>query len=220
MTGAGAPGEGDRTDPALIDDAVLVEGLRRRDEMAFAMLVDRYHMQLVRLAMMYVPSQAVAEEVVQETWIAVLQGIDRFEGRSSLKTWLFRILVNQAKRRGERESRSIPFAALTPADDDNGAEVSPDRFIPAGHRWAGHWAVLPRDWHDTPEDRLLSNETRAMVQKAIDALPMNQRLVITMRDVDGLVLQEGAMKGTLLGMSFLSKLRSFTVEDGKLILKN
>lgn len=190
LTGTGNSGERDQTNPATVDDAALVEGLRRRDEMAFAMLVERYHMQLVRLAMMYVPSRAVAEEVVQDTWIAVVQGIDRFEGRSSLKTWLFRILVNQAKRRGERESRIIPFAALTPADDDSGAEVSPDRFIPAGHHWAGHWAVLPHDWHDTPEERLLSDETRAMVQQAIDALPTNQRLVITMRDVDGLAPEE------------------------------
>ena len=180
----------DQDERVTDDDAALVERLRRRDETAFAMLIDRYHMQLVRLAMMYVPSQAVAEEVVQDTWIAVLQGIDRFEGRSSLKTWLFRILVNQSKRRGERESRTVPFAALTPRDDDGEADVSPDQFIPAGQRWAGHWAVLPHDWHDTPEDRLLSDETRAMVQQAIDALPANQRLVITMRDVNGLAPEE------------------------------
>ena len=177
---AGEPAVG-----AIGDDAELVDRLRRRDEAAFAALVDRYHTQLVRLATYYVPNRAVAEEVVQETWIGVLQGIDRFEGRSSLRTWMFRILTNRAKRRGEQESRSIPFAALSQRVEDEFEEVEPERFLPPGHQWAGHWAALPQDWRETPEDRLLSDETRALVQRAIDSLPSNQRLVITMRDVEG-----------------------------------
>jgi RNA polymerase sigma-70 factor, ECF subfamily len=167
------------------DDVELVDRLRHRDEAAFAALIDRYHAQLVCLAAYYVPNRAVAEEVAQETWIGVLRGIDRFEGRSSLRTWLFRILTNRAKRRGEQESRSIPFAAFSPADGEEFEEVEPERFLPAGHQWAGHWAALPQDWRETPEERLLSDETRALVQRAIDTLPPNQRLVITMRDVEG-----------------------------------
>jgi RNA polymerase sigma-70 factor, ECF subfamily len=177
-------------DDLASDDATLLDRLRGRDEEAFAALVDRYHAQLVRLATSYVPNRAVAEEVAQETWIGVLQGIDRFEGRSLFRTWLFRILVNQAKRRGERESRTIPFAALSREDDDDQPEVAPDRFHPAGHRWAGHWAMLPQDWQEAPEERLLSDETRVVVQRAIEALPPNQRLVMTMRDVDGFAPEE------------------------------
>jgi RNA polymerase sigma-70 factor (ECF subfamily) len=173
------------------DDTTLVDRLRRHDEVAFTALVDRYHAQLVRLATSYVPNPAIAEEVAQETWIGVFRGIDRFEGRSLFRTWLFRILVNQAKRRGERESRTVPFAALSPReDDDDLPEVAPDRFHPAGHRWAGHWAMLPQDLREAPEERLLSDETRAVVQRAIEALPRNQRLVISMRDVDGLAPEE------------------------------
>ena len=184
---AAATGHGDRD----ADDATLVDRLRRRDEAAFAALVNRYHAHLVRLALGYVPNQAVAEEVAQETWIGVFRGVDRFAGRSSFRTWLFRILINQAKRRGERESRTIPFAALSREDgDDDEPEVAPDRFHPAGHRWAGHWAMFPQDWREAPEERLLSDETRAVVQRAIDALPRTQRLVITMRDVDGLAPDE------------------------------
>lgn len=167
-------------------DQSLIDGLRRRDEAAFVALVERYQGQLTRLAMAHVSSRAVAEEVVQETWIGVLHGIDRFEGRSAFRTWLFRILLNQAKRRGERESRSVPFSALFPADGEGGDPVvDPERFHPPGHRIAGHWAIRPQDWRETPEERLLSDETRAAVQEAIDALPPNQRLVITMRDVEG-----------------------------------
>jgi RNA polymerase sigma-70 factor (ECF subfamily) len=168
------------------DDEQLLIGLRRRDEQAFAALVDRYHARLVRLATLFVADQAVAEEVAQETWIGVLQGIDRFEGRSSFRTWLFRILTNQARRRGQREARSMPFAAFSQADADDGEPaVAPERFLPAGDEWAGHWVSYPRNWRETPEERFLSQETRALVQQAIDTLPLHQRLVITLRDVEG-----------------------------------
>jgi RNA polymerase sigma-70 factor, ECF subfamily len=173
-------------DSAGDDDEQLLIALRRRDEQAFTALVDRYHARLVRLAGLFVANQAVAEEVAQETWIGVLQGIDRFEGRSSFRTWLFRILTNQAKRRGQREARSIPFAAFSQADaEDFEPSVAPERFLPANDEWAGHWVSYPRNWRETPEERFLSQETRALVQRAIDTLPPNQRMVITLRDVEG-----------------------------------
>ena len=147
-------------------------------------LVDRYQSTLIRLALLYVGDRAAAEDVVQETWLGVFQGIDRFEARSSLKTWLFRILTNRAKRRGERDHRSIPFSAAAPgADDDTG--VDPDRFFPPGHDSAGHWSSLPTNWDDLPEERFLAAETRAAVDRAIAALPPTQREVITLRDVEG-----------------------------------
>jgi RNA polymerase sigma-70 factor (ECF subfamily) len=178
---ADAPEEGG-TD----DDEQLLLALRRRDEQAFTTLVDRYHARLVRLASLFVANQAVAEEVAQETWIGVLQGIDRFEGRSSFRTWLFRILTNQAKRRGQREARSIPFAAFSQSDVDDGEPaVAPERFLPAGDEWAGHWVSYPQNWRELPEEEFLSHETSALVQQAIAALPLNQRMVITLRDVEG-----------------------------------
>jgi RNA polymerase sigma-70 factor, ECF subfamily len=188
LTGEGAAPAGVPGDARTDDDEQLLQALRRRDEEAFAALVDRYHAQLIRFATLFVPSQAVAEEVAQETWIGVLQGIDRFEGRSSFRTWLFRILTNQAKRRGQREARSLPFAAFSAQADAEDIEptVAPERFQPAGHEWAGHWVSDPRNWRETPEELLLSDETQNVIQKAIDALPGNQRLVITLRDVEGL----------------------------------
>lgn len=164
----------------------LVCALRDGDEAAFAALLERYHAPLVRLAALYVPNLAVAEEVVQETWVGVLRGIDGFAGRASFKTWLCRILINQAKRRGAREGRSVPFSALVQAEtEDDEAAVDPDRFLPPGHEDAGHWASQLRDWRETPEDVLLAQETRAHVQRAIADLPPGQRLVITMRDIEG-----------------------------------
>jgi RNA polymerase sigma-70 factor, ECF subfamily len=187
LTGDGAAPADVPEDDGADDDEQLLLALRRRDEQAFAALVDRYHARLVRLARLFVANEAVAEEVVQETWIGVLQGIDRFEGRSSFRTWLFRILTNQAKRRGQREARSLPFAAISAAQDADDVEyaVAPERFLPAGDEWAGHWVSYPLNWRETPEERFLSQETRAFVQEAIAVLPLNQRLVITMRDVEG-----------------------------------
>jgi RNA polymerase sigma-70 factor (ECF subfamily) len=187
LTGSGASPVDLRDDAGTDDDGQLLLALRRGDEQAFAALVERYHARLVRLASLFVANQAIAEEVAQETWIGVLQGIDRFEGRSSFRTWLFRILTNQAKRRGQREARSMPFAAFSaPADvDDAECSVVPERFLPADDEWAGHWVSYPSNWRETPEERFLCGETRSFVQQAIDALPLNQRLVITLRDVEG-----------------------------------
>src|SRR5204862_5241994 len=129
---------------------------------------------------------AVAEEVVQETWIGLLRGIDEFEGRSSLKTWLFRILVNTAMSRSRRERRCTPFSSLGPDALDGEAAVSPERFIDsADHRWNGGWAAAPSDWETVPEERLLSGELLDHVRVAIEELPDRQRQVIVLRDVEG-----------------------------------
>jgi len=169
-----------------MDDLRLVEALLEGDEAAFVNLVEQYQASLLRLALTFVPSHAVAEEVVQETWIGMLNGLSRFEGRSSLKTWIFRILTNQAKTRGARERRSVPFSSLARPDDDTfEAAVEAVRFRASGEL-VGHWSTPPRPWEqDTPEALLLSGEARARIQEEIDALPPNQRQVITMRDIEG-----------------------------------
>jgi RNA polymerase sigma-70 factor, ECF subfamily len=167
--------------------AEIVAALRAGDERAFALLVEELGPSLLRVARMYVSTTAVAEEVVQETWLGVLAGIERFEGRSSLKTWIFRILTNRAKTRGEREGRSVPFSSLAVEgndDDRDGATVAADRFQGSG-RYAGHWTSAPSRWSELPESRLVAKETVGVAQAAIDALPEAQRAVITMRDVEG-----------------------------------
>jgi RNA polymerase sigma-70 factor (ECF subfamily) len=172
---------------ASADEFRLAAALRAGEEAAFETLIKRYHKSLLRLALMYVPSHAVAEEVVQETWLGVLQGLGRFEGRSSLKTWIFRILTNRAKTRGAREGRSISFSDLSAADvESDEPTVDPDRFWPADHpSLANDWVSYPRNWSELPEERLLSRETLARVQVAIAALPQSQRQVIILRDVEG-----------------------------------
>jgi RNA polymerase sigma-70 factor (ECF subfamily) len=164
----------------------LVARLRAGDEQAFMELVDRYGPSLLRVALLFVSTRAVAEEVVQETWLAVFSGIDRFEGRSSLKTWLFRILTNRAKTRAVREARSIPFSSLAPAEAaGDEPSVDPGRFLPAFHPNHGAWASPPGSWSDTPEQRLLGAETQRVIGEAIQKLPPVQRAVITLRDVEG-----------------------------------
>jgi RNA polymerase sigma-70 factor (ECF subfamily) len=176
------------------DEQRLLAGLRARDEAAFMELIDRYGPSLLRVAQLFVPTRAAAEDVVSETWLGVLTGIDRFEGRSSLKTWLFRILTNRAKTRGVRESRSIPFSALAVAElGSDEPAVDPDRFLPADDpRRPGAWASAPRAWADLPEERLLAAETREVIADAIDALPTVQRTVISLRDLEGWGGQEVA----------------------------
>ena len=170
----------------------MIGALRQGDEDAFGRLVDRYHASLRRVARLYVSNRAVADEVVQDTWLGVIQGIWAFEGRSSLKTWIFRILINHAKTRAVREGRTVPFAGF--AADDAGAPeavVGPDRFNPADHPTEpGHWTNPPRDIGTSPEGRLLSREAGEQIQRAIDALPSNQRLVLTLRDVEGCSTEE------------------------------
>jgi RNA polymerase sigma-70 factor, ECF subfamily len=171
------------TDAGAADEGALVDALLAGDESAFMALVDRYGSSMLRLARTFVPSHAVAEEVVQEAWLGVLRGLERFEQRSSLKTWIFRILTNVAKTRGERESRSIPFSSLAGAGEDEPA-VDPARFDPP-HGKTGAWSAPPASWEDVPEERLLSQESLALIEAAIGALAPMQRAVITMRDVEG-----------------------------------
>lgn len=159
-----------------MDEAGLLQRLRARDEQAFAELVRAWSPSMLRLARSYVSDRAAAEEVVQEAWLGVLQGIDRFEGRSSLKTWVYRILVNRAMTKGAREARSVPVDI--PA-------VDPARFTAEGA-----WASPPLRWDEQPEQALRSAETLAATRAAIEVLPPMQRLVITMRDLEGFGAEE------------------------------
>jgi RNA polymerase sigma-70 factor (ECF subfamily) len=160
------------------DQLPLLDALRAGDEAAFATLVRLHGPAMLRVAQLYVRSRAVAEEVVQEAWIGVLDGVGRFEGRSSLKTWIFRILANKAKTRAVREGRTIPFSAL----DAGEPAVDPDRFRGPEDRYPGHWASKPTG---LPEERLLESETLSLVEAEIEKLPPAQALVVTMRDVEG-----------------------------------
>lgn len=176
---------------AQMPDAALVAALRRGDEAVFADLVDRYSPTLTAVAMRYVGSRAVAEEVLQETWLGLLRGIDDFESRSSLKTWLFRILVNTAMSRSRRERRSTPFSCVGGASDDGGSGIDPDSFIDgADERWRGHWSAAPASWDTVPEHRLLAQETLDGVRRAIDSLPERQQQVILLRDIEGWTSEE------------------------------
>ena len=168
---------------AAAAEAQLLEALRSGDEGAFTALVREYQPSLVRVARMFVSSQAAAEEVAQETWLGVLNGLDRFEGRSSLRTWIFRILTNIAKTKAVRDGRTLPFSALQDAARVPEAAVDADRFLDSEHpRWPGHWAVKPTPW---PEDALVAAETRERLAEAIEALPATQRAVISLRDIEG-----------------------------------
>ncbi len=164
-------------------DAQLVAALRAGDEEAFRLIVRDWHSPLLRVAQIFVPTRALAEEVVQETWLRVLGALDRFEGRSSLKTWVFRIAVNTAKTRAQREGRVIPFSSLHDPSRIPEAAVEPERFLPDDHeRHPGGWSAPPRH---LPEERLIAAETRQAIAAAIAALPASQRAVISLRDVDG-----------------------------------
>lgn len=175
------------------DDGVLVAALRRGDESAFAWLLDQYHRPLRRTAIAFVSSGATADEVVQDTWLAVIKGIDGFEGRSSLKTWIYRILMNIARTRGVRESRSVPFSSAGPEPDPSTSfepSFAPERFRSGPSVSAGHWITPPDPWDESSNDRLLAAETLELVRAAIERLPARQREVITMRDIDGLSAAE------------------------------
>ena len=179
---------------AAIDDYTrLVELLRAGDEQTLVDLIDRYHSVMLRLAYLYVRDRAVAQDVVQDTWLGVLRGLDRFEARSRLKTWIFQILVNTAKTRAVCEKRTIPMSAWGDpvAADSFESAVEPERFLPAdAPRWPGHWTSLPPGWDALPEERLLSGETRSLIHAAIDALPPSQRKVVSLRDSEGWTAEE------------------------------
>jgi RNA polymerase sigma-70 factor (ECF subfamily) len=165
----------------------LCAALRRGDETAFANLVSLYHAPLKRVALTYVRTAAVADEVVQETWLAVIRGIARFEQRSSLKTWIFRILTNTAKTRAEREARTVPLSAISTGNfDDDEPAVDPSRFLDQQHaRWPGHWASPPVRWDELPHEHLEGSELLAALKDAIEELPSRQRQVIVFRDIEG-----------------------------------
>ena len=162
-------------------DATLVARLREGDEAAFALMLDSWSTGMLRLTRTFVSTHESAAEVVQETWIAVLQGIAGFEGRSSLKTWVYRILVNTAKRHGAREHRTIPWSSLV--GENEGPTVDPSRFYAAGPH-EGHWREFPHAW-PSPEQETLAGETRRQVAAALERLPERQRAVIALRDVEG-----------------------------------
>jgi len=172
-----------QTTIAMTEDQLL-EALRGGDEQAFNHLVSRHHAAMLRVARNYVACASVAEEVVQETWLGVLKGIDSFRGGSSLKTWIFRILINRAMSRGKREKRIVPFASLQPAGESDSEGFSPDRFLSDGH-----WATPPRPF-EAPADRMALLEFRARLREALVHLPERQQVVVTLRDVEGLESDE------------------------------
>lgn len=167
---------------ALPSDDVLVAGLRAGDEETFACLLNSWSGSMLRLARSYVSTTASAEEVVQDTWLAVFQGVERFEGRSSLQTWVYRILVNIARKRGTREQRTVPWASLV-ADEDE-PTVDPSRFRGVHDQYPGGWLTFPAPW-PTTENEVLAQEVRSLVATAIERLPVRQQVVLTLRDIDG-----------------------------------
>jgi RNA polymerase sigma-70 factor (ECF subfamily) len=168
----------------------LLARLRRGDEGAFDELVNQHHSALIRMAMGYVADREVAEEVVQDTWMAVIESLNRFEGRSSIRTWVCGILIHKAKDRGVREKRHTTFSAFESYDDDNDEAVDPSRFQQTGE-WAGHWAFPPQPWDDqTPEKLLASQQAVNAMQRAIDALPATLKEVLILRDVEGVDAKE------------------------------
>jgi RNA polymerase sigma-70 factor (ECF subfamily) len=162
------------------DDDDLVAQLRAGDEQTFAVLVDGWSGWMLRLARAHVSTQSVAEEVVQETWLAVLEGLHRFRAEASLRTWVYRILQNQAKKRGVRESRVVPFASLAPSDE--GPTVDPERFQGPSEPHPGGWRSFPEEW---PEEAALTHEVHSVVTAALTELPERQRVVVALRDLDG-----------------------------------
>lgn len=169
-------------------DGERLAALRAGDERAFAELVDELSPGMLRLARVHVSTHAAAEEVVQEAWLGVVRGLERFEGRAALKTWIFRILVNVAKTRGVRDARSAPFSSILEGAEGDGAALDPERFLPAGHdRWPRHWAIGPTPW---PEQALASAELLRIIRATMDRLPASQREVITLRDIVGCSAEE------------------------------
>lgn len=163
-------------------DAALLTALRQGDEATFTRIVTEWSPAMLRLARCHVATVASAEEVVQEAWIGALRGLKGFEGRSALRTWVLRIVVNIAKTRGESERRTRPFSAVDPC---SGPTVDPSRFRPAGELYAGGWWSFPEEWPPSPEGEALSGELRNVLRAALALLPDSQRAVMTLRDMDG-----------------------------------
>jgi len=167
------------------DEGELIAALRAGDEAAFSRIVSEWSRPMLALARGFVSTEASAEEVVQETWLAVIKGLDRFEGRSALRTWVYRILVNTAKSRGVKEHRTLPWSSV--AGEDAGPSLDPALFQSAGEAYPGHWRAAPAAWPDevAVEGSVLAGEVRAELRTALDALPDRQRIVLTLRDVLG-----------------------------------
>ena len=187
MATAAGTSAGGTGGPALAtEERNLLHALRRRDEAAFASLVDAYGSWMLRTARSFVGSHAVAEEIVQETWLSALRALDRFEGRSSLRTWLFTILVNAARRQAVRENRSISVSDLAGREAAAGESELADRLFDDSHRrWPGAWTTVVAAWDRLPEQRLLAGEIREEIETAVDALPSVQRIVFSLRDLEG-----------------------------------
>jgi RNA polymerase sigma-70 factor (ECF subfamily) len=183
------------SDGALPGDPVVVARLRARDEAMFAVLIDAWSPGMLRAARAYVADDHTAHDVVQEAWLGVLRGIDRFQARSSLRTWVYRILINNAKTRGVRDARAIPGLGVT--DEDHGPTVDPARFRGPDDPYPGHWRTSPPAW-PSPEDDAVAAETRRELAAALAGLPTRQRVVVTLRDVSG---HSGAEVCQLLSIS-------------------
>lgn len=176
-------------DGALPADAVIVARLRDRDEPMFAALVDAWSPGMLRTARAYVADEHAAQDVVQEAWLGVVRGIGGFQARSSLRTWVYRILINRAKTRGVGDARTVPVGSLTLTSEDFGPTVEPARFRGPGDPYPGHWRSHPPAW-PSPEDDAVANETRRLLLAALAGLPPRQRIVVTLRDADGYTSDE------------------------------
>ena len=172
----------------VADDTTLVARLRDGDERVFEDVVQAFYPAMLAVARGYVRTRDVAEEVVQEAWLGVVKGLDRFEGRSKLRTWVLQIVANIARDRAVREARSVPFSAFQPGEDE--PAVDPERFYRADEPFPGGWRSFPTDWRTLPEPRLLASETLHLVDDAIGQLPQAQRTVMTLRDVSGFDAEE------------------------------
>jgi RNA polymerase sigma-70 factor, ECF subfamily len=180
-------------------DATLVDRLRAGDADAFADIVRAWSPMMLRVARTYVSTDASAQEVVQDAWLAIIRGLDRFEGRSSLRTWVLAILGNLGRSRGVREARTVPLSSLGPTDDDRPL-IDPDRFRGPSDQWSRHWTPLgqPRPWPGSPEEAALAGEGRSELENGLAQLPERQRTVVTLRDIHGLTSEEVC---SILGVS-------------------
>ena len=190
---------GDNEDPGRAADAALVERLHAGDANAFAEIVRAWSPMMLQAARAYVSTDASAQEVVQDTWLAMIRGLGNFEGRSSLRSWILAILSNIGRTRGAREARTLPWSSLGPPDEA-GPPVDPGRFRGSDDKWQGHWTVLgkPRAWPGSPEEEIMIAETRSQLENGLAELPERQRIVVALRDVHGLSSDEVC---ALLGLS-------------------
>jgi RNA polymerase sigma-70 factor, ECF subfamily len=184
--GMGLAGTEDKEAGGLsLEEGRLLHAVRAGDEAAFSILVETHNDLMMRVALLYAPSRPVAEEIVQEAWLGVLKGLERFEGRSSLKTWIFSILKYVAMTGADREGRTVPFSSLESDQAEDETSVGPEHFVGPGDRWEGHWISAPRRWGDLPENQVLFRAALAVAEKSISELPPNQRAAIMLRDIEG-----------------------------------